>query len=134
MNDGRVISNFIVQALKGKPLTIYGKGTQTRSFQYIDDLIEGTIRMMEIENETGPMNIGNPAEFTILEIAEKIIKLTGSKSKITYTQLPSDDPIQRQPDISLARKKLKWEPFVNLDHGLTDTIVYFEKLLGLERA
>jgi UDP-glucuronate decarboxylase len=133
MDDGRVISNFIVQALRGEPITIYGKGTQTRSFQYVDDLVEGTIRMMEIDDEPGPMNIGNPQEFTIMKIAEKILKLTGSKSKITYRELPSDDPIQRQPDISLARQKLNWEPNIDLDTGLSDTILYFEKMLGLTR-
>ncbi|MCK5134815.1 MAG: SDR family oxidoreductase [Bacteroidales bacterium] len=130
-NDGRVVSNFIVQALQGKDITIYGNGTQTRSFQYVDDLLEGMVRMMQTGDEvTGPINLGNPTEFTILELAEKILEMTGSKSEIIHMPLPQDDPIQRKPDISLARTKLNdWEPVVNLDEGLEKTIAYFEKLL-----
>ena len=130
LNDGRVVSNFIVQALKNKDITIYGDGSQTRSFQYIDDLIEATIRMMETDNFIGPVNIGNPNEFTILELAQKVIELTGSRSKIVHKPLPSDDPTQRQPDISLARKKLGWEPKVPLEAGLKRTIAYFEHVLS----
>ncbi len=131
-NDGRVVSTFIVQALKGNNLTVFGKGNQTRSFQYIDDLIEGLIRAMNSRDEfTGPVNIGNPGEFTILELAEKIIRMTRSKSKIVYRPLPEDDPTQRRPDISLARKELgNWEPKVTLAEGLEKTIHYFRKLLG----
>ncbi len=130
LNDGRVVSNFIVQALKNEDITIYGDGSQTRSFQYIDDLIEATIRMMETDNFIGPVNIGNPNEFTILELAQKVIELTGSRSKIVHKPLPSDDPTQRQPDISLARKKLGWEPKVPLEAGLKRTIAYFEHVLS----
>ncbi len=129
-NDGRVVSNFIVQALKGEDITIFGDGKQTRSFQFVDDLVEGMIRMMNVENFTGPVNIGNPNEFTMLELAEKVIKLTNSESKITYLPLPADDPLQRQPDISLAKEKLNnWEPKVQLNEGLTKTIEYFSALL-----
>lgn len=130
-NDGRVVSNFIVQALKNKDITIYGDGRQTRSFQYVDDLIEGIIRAMDTPDEfTGPVNIGNPREFTILELAEKIIEMTGSKSKLTYQELPEDDPIQRKPDISLAKKKLNnWEPGISLETGLEKTISYFQKTI-----
>ena len=130
-NDGRVVSNFIVQALKGDEITIYGDGTQTRSFCYVDDMISGFIKMME-ETEfgfTGPVNLGNPKEFTILELAEIIIKLTNSKSKIVFKELPKDDPKQRQPDISLAKAKLNWEPKVNLEDGLKETISYFKEKL-----
>ncbi|WP_099464671.1 UDP-glucuronic acid decarboxylase family protein [Parabacteroides provencensis] len=128
-DDGRVVSNFIVQALKGEDLTIYGDGTQTRSFQYVDDLVEGMIRMMATENFTGPVNLGNPGEFTMLELAEMIIRLVGSKSKITFMPLPSDDPKQRKPDISLAKKMLNgWEPKVKLEEGLKPTIEYFRNL------
>ncbi len=128
-DDGRVVSNFIVQALKGEDLTIYGDGTQTRSFQYVDDLVEGMIRMMATENFTGPVNLGNPGEFTMLELAEMIIRMTGSKSKITFMPLPSDDPKQRKPDISLAKKMLNgWEPKVKLEEGLKPTIEYFRNL------
>ncbi|MCK9160054.1 MAG: SDR family oxidoreductase [Bacteroidaceae bacterium] len=127
-NDGRVISNFIMQALYNEDLTIFGTGQQTRSFQYIDDLIEGMVRMMNTEDDfTGPVNIGNPQEFTIRQIADIIIKLTGSKSKIVYKQLPMDDPQQRQPDITLAKEKLHWEPTVNLEQGLKSMIDYFRK-------
>jgi len=131
-NDGRVVSTFIVQALKGKNLTVFGKGDQTRSFQYIDDLIEGLIRAMNSRDEfTGPVNIGNPCEFTILELAEKIIRMTGAKSKIVHRPLPEDDPTQRRPDITLAKKELgNWEPKVSLEEGLEKTIRYFRQLLG----
>jgi UDP-glucuronate decarboxylase len=129
-NDGRVVSNFIVQALQNKDITVYGDGSQTRSFQYIDDLVEGMIRMMESRDEfTGPVNIGNPDEFTILELAEKVIKLTGSKSKIVKKPLPPDDPSQRQPDISLAVRELDWTPKIDLDEGLRRTIAYFRSSL-----
>lgn len=125
-NDGRVVSNFIVQALKGKDITIYGKGDQTRSFCYCDDLIDGMIRLMNSGNDvTGPINIGNPSEFTILELAQKVIELTGSKSKIIYMPLPQDDPMQRKPVIELAREKLGWEPKIALEDGLKKTIEYF---------
>ena len=129
-NDGRVVSNFIVQALHNKDITIYGDGSQTRSFQYVDDLVEGLIKMMASRNDfTGPLNIGNPNEFTILELAEKIIKLTGSKSKIIKMPLPPDDPMQRRPDISLAKKELNWVPSVQLEEGLMKTIDYFRSTL-----
>ncbi len=129
-NDGRVVSNFIVQALHNKDITIYGDGSQTRSFQYVDDLIEGMIRLMASGEEfTGPVNIGNPNEFTIIELAEKVIKLTGSKSNIVRMPLPSDDPTQRQPDISLAKKELGWEPKVQLEEGLIRTIDYFKSIV-----
>ncbi len=129
-NDGRVVSNFIVQALQNKDITIYGDGKQTRSFQYVDDLIEGMIRTMASREEfTGPVNIGNPNEFTILELAEKVISLTGAKSKIIRLPLPPDDPAQRQPDISLARSELGWEPAVQLEEGLIKTIDYFRSIL-----
>lgn len=125
--DGRVVSNFIVQALKGQDITIYGDGTQTRSFCYVDDLVEVIIRMMASPSEfTGPVNIGNPGEFTMLELAEKVISLTGSKSRLVFQPLPSDDPRQRQPDISLAKKYLGWEPEINLENGLKETIRYFQ--------
>ena len=126
-NDGRVVSNFIVQALKGEDITIYGDGTQTRSFQYVDDLIEAMIRMMATGNDfIGPVNTGNPREFTMQELAEKVIELTNSKSKIVYCSLPGDDPKQRKPDIMLAKEKLGgWEPKVNLEEGLKKTIAYF---------
>jgi UDP-glucuronate decarboxylase len=131
-NDGRVVSNFIVQALQNKDVTIYGNGSQTRSFQYVDDLIEGMIRMMNSSDDfIGPVNMGNPGEYTIKELAEKIIDLTDSKSKIIYLPLPQDDPLQRQPDISLAKKMLnEWYPKVSLDEGLMYTIKYFKKILG----
>ena len=129
-NDGRVVSNFIVQALKGRDITIYGDGKQTRSFQYVDDLLEGMTRMMNSrEDFYGPVNIGNPIEFTIKELAEQIIELTGAKSKIIYQDLPMDDPMQRQPDISLAKKELDWEPKVNLREGLLKTIEYFKTVI-----
>jgi UDP-glucuronate decarboxylase len=129
-NDGRVVSNFIVQALKNQDITIYGKGNQTRSFQYVDDLVEGMIRMMaSSESFIGPVNIGNPHEFTILELAEKVIKLTGSKSKVIYQPLPSDDPMMRKPDITLAKKELDWSPKVSLDEGLVKTIKFFKSII-----
>lgn len=129
-NDGRVVSNFIVQALQGKDITIYGDGSQTRSFQYIDDLVEGMIRMMASRDDfTGPVNIGNPNEFTIGELAEKVIELTGTKSKVIYQNLPSDDPLQRQPDITLAKKELGWEPSIQLEEGLNKTIDYFKRIV-----
>ena len=129
-DDGRVVSNFIVQALQGHDITVYGEGEQTRSFCYCDDLIEGFIRMMNHDETIGPMNIGNPSEFTILELAEKVINLTGSQSKIIHESLPSDDPKQRQPDITQARQVLDWEPKYSLDEGLKPTIAYFDKLLA----
>ena len=129
-NDGRVVSNFIVQALKGEDITIYGDGSQSRSFCYVDDLIEAMLRMMKTPTGfTGPVNIGNPSEFTMLELAEKVIALTGSQSKLVFCPLPSDDPRQRQPDISLARKELGWQPKVNLEDGLKSTIAYFRNKL-----
>jgi UDP-glucuronate decarboxylase len=128
-NDGRVVSNFIVQALKGEPITLYGDGTQTRSFCYVDDLIEGMVRLMNQTETVGPINLGNPSEFTMRELAEQVLKLTKSKSKIVTKPLPSDDPRQRQPDIALARKHLKWEPKVPLAEGLKRTIAYFRKQL-----
>lgn len=128
-NDGRVVSNFIVQALKNENITIYGKGTQTRSFQYVDDLVEGMIRLMNSDDSfTGPVNIGNPGEFTMLELAQKVITLTGSTSQLTYMPLPQDDPLQRQPDITLAKQKLGWEPTVALEEGLKKTIEYFKSI------
>jgi UDP-glucuronate decarboxylase len=131
-DDGRVVSNFIIQALKNKDITIFGDGTQTRSFQYISDLLEGMFRMMSTEDSfTGPVNIGNSGEYTMIGLAREIIDLTGSGSKICYLPLPEDDPIQRQPDISLAREKLNgWEPVVGLRDGLKRTIDYFERLLS----
>jgi len=127
-NDGRVVSNFIVQALRGEDITIYGSGQQTRSFCYVDDLVEVIIRFMNSPADlTGPVNIGNPGEFTMLELAEKVISLTGSRSKLVFKSLPSDDPKQRQPDISLAKQALDWEPRVSLEDGLKETIAYFSK-------
>ncbi|MGY4884255.1 MAG: UDP-glucuronic acid decarboxylase family protein [Nanobdellota archaeon] len=129
-NDGRVISNFIIQALSGKSITIYGEGNQTRSFCYVEDLVEGMYRMMNQNITTGPINIGNPGEFTIKELAEKVLKMTHSNSKIIYERLPEDDPLQRKPDISMAKKILKWEPKINLDEGLSRTIKYFKAING----
>ncbi|MFN5445807.1 MAG: UDP-glucuronic acid decarboxylase family protein [bacterium] len=130
--DGRVVSNFIVQALKGEDITIFGDGSQTRSFCYVDDLIKGIIKMMQTgPGLTGPVNIGNPSEFTIAELAQKVISLVNSKSRIIYLPLPQDDPKQRQPDISLAKEKLNWEPSIVLTDGLVKTIGYFEKLLSV---
>ena len=128
-NDGRVVSNFIVQALKGEDLTIYGDGSQTRSFCYVDDLIEGFVRMMNQGKIIGPVNIGNPGEFTMLELAKEVLDLTGSKSKIVYKPLPGDDPKMRRPNIDLAKSALGWEPTIPLRQGLEKTIVYFEELL-----
>ncbi|MGQ1891534.1 UDP-glucuronic acid decarboxylase family protein [Thermophagus sp. OGC60D27] len=130
-NDGRVVSNFIVQALKNKPITIFGDGNQTRSFQYIDDLVDGMLRMMNSRDDfLGPVNIGNPHEFSMLELAKQVLDITGSRSKIVFEPLPEDDPTQRQPDISLAKKELNnWEPKVQLREGLTKTIEYFDQLL-----
>lgn len=128
--DGRVVSNFIVQALQGKDITIYGEGSQTRSFQYIDDMIEGMTRMMATEDSfIGPVNIGNPCEFTIQELAELVLRMTGSKAKIVYHPLPSDDPAKRRPDITLAKSKLNWEPTIALEDGLRETINYFKRIL-----
>lgn len=129
-NDGRVVSNFIVQALRGENITIYGDGSQTRSFQYVDDLLDGMMAMMA-SREAGPVNIGNPGEFTIKELAEKVIRKIGSKSSVVFLPLPSDDPHQRKPDISLAKRVLGWEPSVQLDKGLDMTITYFKIKLGL---
>lgn len=128
--DGRVVSNFITQALRGEPLTIFGDGRQTRSFCYCDDLIEGMIRMMDQNQTIGPINLGNPGEFTMLELAELVLRLTNSKSKITHVPLPADDPKQRRPDIGKAREVLKWEPRVPLAEGLQPTIAYYRSLLG----
>ncbi|MER2507850.1 UDP-glucuronic acid decarboxylase family protein [Amaricoccus sp.] len=133
-DDGRVVSNFIVQALRGDPITIYGDGSQTRSFCFVDDLIEGLVRMMASPAAvTGPFNLGNPGEFTILELALKVIDLTGSRSEIVQRALPENDPVQRQPDIAKARAALGWEPAVDLDHGLITTIGYFESVLSTQR-
>jgi len=130
IDDGRVVSNFIVQALKGEDLTVYGDGTQTRSFCYVSDLIEALVRMMETEEVPGPVNVGNPTEFTVLELAEKVLKLTGSKSRVAFSPLPMDDPVRRCPDISLAKSKLSWEPRVGLEEGLGKSIEYFRKRLA----
>jgi len=127
--DGRVVSNFIVQALKGDDITMYGDGTQSRSFCYVDDLIDGMIKLMNSNDFTGPVNIGNPVEFTMLELAEKVIKLTGSSSNIIFKPLPQDDPLQRQPIIELAKKELNWQPHVQLEDGLERTIQYFSGLI-----
>ena len=128
-NDGRVVSNFIIQALNNEDITIYGDGKQTRSFQYIDDLIEGMVRMMDTEDDfTGPINIGNPNEFPVLELAERVIRMTGSTSKIVFKPLPTDDPKQRQPDIKLAKEKLGWQPTVELEDGLKRMIEYFKNV------
>ena len=131
IDDGRVVSNFIVQALRGESITIYGEGEQTRSFCYVDDLIEGFLRLMATEHDvTGPVNLGNPGEFTIKELAEKVLAMTGSASELIYEPLPEDDPLQRQPDISRAKEALGWEPTVTLDEGLVKTIEYFRERLG----
>ncbi|MBB5021879.1 UDP-glucuronic acid decarboxylase family protein [Desulfurispira natronophila] len=134
-NDGRVVSNFIIQALQNQPITIYGDGQQTRSFCYVDDLVEGFVRLMEKTPDTftGPMNLGNPGEFTMLELAQQVIDLTGSRSEIVFKPLPADDPRQRQPDIALARKEINWEPQVKLRDGLLSTISYFDNLLRSSR-
>jgi UDP-glucuronate decarboxylase len=131
INDGRVVSNFVVQALQGKPITVFGDGKQSRSFCYVDDLIEGLIRLLNSPDDvTGPVNLGNPGEFTILELAEKIIVLTGSKSDLIFKSLPEDDPRQRRPDITIANKVLDWKPKVPLDEGLIKTVAYFDELLS----
>ncbi len=126
-DDGRVVSNFIIQALRGENITVYGEGKQTRSFCYVDDLIEAFMRLMHQEETVGPVNIGNPGEFTILELAEKVIEMTGSASKVAFSPIPADDPVQRQPDLTLARRHLGWEPTVPLEEGLRRTIEFFEK-------
>ncbi len=131
-NDGRVVSNFIVQALRGENITIYGDGQQTRSFCYVDDLLEGMNRLMNTDGITGPMNIGNPNEFTIRELAEQVIRITGSNSKLVNEDLPSDDPKQRQPDITMAKQELGWEPKIQLEEGLSKTISYFRELMEKE--
>lgn len=129
-SDGRVVSNFIVQALRNEPITLYGDGTQTRSFCYVDDLIEGFVRLMNSDDGfTGPVNLGNPGEFSMIELAEKVRALTGSSSDLIHKPLPIDDPRQRQPDIALAREVLGWEPMVKLEEGLKSTIAYFDALL-----
>lgn len=129
-NDGRVVSNFIVQALSNEPLTLYGDGSQSRAFCYVDDLIDGMLRLMDSSADLiGPVNVGNPGEFTMLELAQKVLRLTGSKSKIIFMPLPQDDPRQRQPDIALAQEKLGWQPKVSLDDGLKETVAYFRALL-----
>jgi UDP-glucuronate decarboxylase len=129
-NDGRVVSNFVVQALRGDEITIYGDGSQTRSFCYISDLVDGLMRMMDTDDQlVGPVNLGNPTEIAILELAEKVLSLTGSRSKLTRKALPSDDPRQRQPDITLAKKEIEWEPKVSLEDGLKETIAYFKRTL-----
>jgi UDP-glucuronate decarboxylase len=132
-NDGRVVSNFILQALKGEPITVYGDGSQTRSFCYVDDMVKGLMRMMENDQITGPINLGNPVETTILDIAKKIKKITKSKSKIVYKDLPVNDPMIRKPDILLANKHLKWQPKIKLENGLISTVQYFRKLIVLEK-
>jgi UDP-glucuronate decarboxylase len=133
--DGRVVSNFIVQALRGEPITVYGEGLQTRSFCFVDDLVEGLQRFMEAEpGLPGPVNIGNPMEFTVRELATTVIQLTGSSSKLSFAPLPSDDPLQRKPDISLANRVLGWQPRVQLEEGLRRTIAYFDTLLSGEQA
>lgn len=130
INDGRVVSNFVVQALRGEPITIYGDGAQTRSFCYVDDLVEAMIRMMDCEGFTGPVNLGNPGEFTMLELANTVIELTGSRSKITFMPLPENDPARRRPDISLAQAKLGWTPTIPLREGILPTIAYFRGVLS----
>ncbi|MCC6591865.1 MAG: NAD-dependent epimerase/dehydratase family protein, partial [Xanthomonadales bacterium] len=130
-NDGRVVSNFIVQALRGEPLTVYGQGQQTRSFCYVDDLVDGLMRLMASRDEfTGPVNLGNPGEFTILELAQRVLALTGSASRIEHLPLPADDPTQRRPVIDVAHAELGWQPTIPLDRGLPPTIEYFRQLLG----
>jgi UDP-glucuronate decarboxylase len=130
-DDGRVVSNFIVQALRGAPITINGSGQQSRSFCYVDDLAEGVLGFMDSPDDfTGPVNLGNPAELTMLELAQKVIELTGSRSTLVFRPLPDDDPVRRCPDIGLARQKLGWEPRTTLDSGLTNTIAYFDQLLN----
>jgi UDP-glucuronate decarboxylase len=130
VHDGRVVSNFIVQALRGEPITIYGDGSQTRSFCYVDDLVDALVRLMSTPDEvTGPVNLGNPAEMTVKALAERVVALTGSRSSIEYRPLPQDDPRQRQPDIALAKSTLAWAPTTSLDDGLAKTVAYFDQLL-----
>jgi len=132
VNDGRVVSNFIIQAMRDKDITVYGDGKQTRSFCYVDDMVEGLIKLMKAEELIGPMNLGNPNEFTIMELAEQVIKITKSKSKVVFKPLPQDDPVQRQPDINLAKSKLRWKPKIELEEGIPYTVRYFaEKLKAL---
>ena len=134
-NDGRVVSNFIVQALQGRPITIYGEGQQTRSFCFASDLIEGLVALINTTDDfIGPVNIGNPGEFTMLELAQKVLEITGSASKIVHEPLPQDDPLQRQPDITLAKRHLSWQPTVALDEGLRKTVEYFDQLLTSQAA
>ena len=134
-NDGRVVSNFIVQALKNEPITLYGDGQQTRSFCYVSDMIDGFVRLMDSPDELpGPVNLGNPVEFSMRELAEQVIDLTGSRSPMEYRPLPQDDPRQRKPDIALAKENLGWQPTVQLREGLQHTITYFDKLLGSQRS
>ncbi|OHE57168.1 MAG: NAD-dependent dehydratase [Thermodesulfovibrio sp. RBG_19FT_COMBO_42_12] len=131
LNDGRVVSNFIIQALKGEDITVYGAGSQTRSFCYVGDMIEGLIKLMNTTDDfTGPVNLGNPSEISILELAEKVLRITGSKSKIAFKPLPQDDPVRRCPDITLAEERLRWEPRVSLEEGLEKTVGYFKKVLS----
>lgn len=130
INDGRVVSNFIVQALRGEPITIYGEGQQTRSFCYVDDLVNGIIKMMDVDDFTGPVNLGNPGEFTMIELAQMVISLTGSKSTLVYQPLPENDPTRRKPDITVANEKLGWQPTIPLEQGLLSTIKYFDGLLA----
>jgi UDP-glucuronate decarboxylase len=132
-NDGRVVSNFIVQALMGNDLTIYGDGSQTRSFCYIDDMVDGMVKMMETDNIVGPVNLGNPTESTVMELADMIKRLTKSQSKTTRRKLPQDDPVQRQPDITLAKSVLKWAPHIGLEEGLLKTIEYFKTTLSAKQ-
>jgi len=134
-DDGRVVSNFILQALRGKPFTLYGKGSQTRSFCYVDDMVEGLVLLMNTPDKvTGPVNLGNPEEYTILELAEKILSLTGSKSRVRFEPIPQDDPQKRRPDISLAKKLFRWSPQVTLEEGLRKTIDYFDDLLSSKKS
>ena len=132
-NDGRVVSNFIIQALKNDPITVYGDGLQTRSFCYVDDLISGLVKLMNVEDFTGPINIGNPQEFTIIELAKMIIDITSSKSELVFKDLPQDDPKKRRPDITLAKKTLKWEPIIDLKTGLKKTVDYFSKIVKIKK-
>jgi UDP-glucuronate decarboxylase len=130
LNDGRVVSNFVLQALRSEPITIFGRGEQTRSFCYVSDLIEGTVRMMEQQEFMGPVNLGNPEEITVLELAELVIRLTASRSRIVFKELPVDDPVRRRPDVALAAEKLGWQVKVGLQDGLRETIDYFKKTLA----
>jgi UDP-glucuronate decarboxylase len=129
VSDGRVVSNFVVQALENTPLTIYGDGSQTRSFCYVSDMVEGLIRLMDSDDFTGPVNLGNPTEFSIADLAQLVLEITGSESEIVHTSLPQDDPVQRCPDITLAKEKLKWEPVTPLREGLEHTVAYFRQIV-----